>query len=45
MGDYILISFAISIIVIIAIIATAANTQKTNAYLKAILEELRNRPM
>ncbi len=45
MSDYFLISLGISIVLAISIISTAVNTSKTNDYLKAILEELRNRPL
>ncbi len=45
MGEYILVGAVISIILMLCIVATASNTSKTNAYLKAILEELRKRPM
>lgn len=45
MESYILISGFVSIVLAICIIATSMNTSKTNDYLKAILEELRNRPL
>lgn len=45
MTNYLLISLGISIVLAICIVSTAANTSKTNEYLKAILEELRNRPL
>jgi hypothetical protein len=45
MGEYFLVSAVISVILAICIIATATNTSRTNDYLKAILEELRKRPM
>lgn len=45
MAEYILISGFITLVVVVCIMATANNTAKTNTYLKAILEELRKRPL
>lgn len=45
MTNYFVISLGISIVLVVCIISTAANTSRTNDYLKAILEELRKRPM